>query len=93
MHALLAILALVLLLPHGDTLRVGGVAVRLKGIAAPEMDEPGRPSGEGVPSRTGQGRMLVCELTPECTHGRQTGARLRQIQRREVRGGAARGAS
>lgn len=71
MHALLAVLALVLLLPHpaaetfhgcgevtdGDTLRVGGIAVRLKGIIAPGMDEPGRPEAKAHLAALVKGRV------------------------------------
>ncbi|WP_191062502.1 thermonuclease family protein [Geminicoccus harenae] len=87
MHVLLIILALVLL-PHsaaaetlhghgkvtdGDTLRVGGVAVRLQGIAAPEMDESGGSAAKAYLRELAEGRTVVCALTGERTHGRRVG--------------------
>jgi endonuclease YncB( thermonuclease family) len=62
----------------GDTISVGGVAVRLKGIAAPEVAHFGdtaEPGGEAakifmVELVEGQ-TVVVCDLTAERTHGRR----------------------
>lgn len=42
----------------GDTVVVGDITIRLKGIAAPEVahfDDPGEPGGQGVPGRASRG--------------------------------------
>ena len=63
----------------GDTLRVGGVAVRLKGLAAPEaahFGEPGEPGGieaKAFMVELVEGETVVCDLTQERTHGRRVG--------------------
>ena len=63
----------------GDTLRVGGVAVRLKGLAAPEVahgDDAGEPGGVEAKVfmvELVEGEMVVCDLTQERTHGRRVG--------------------
>lgn len=63
----------------GDTLRVGGVAVRLKGVAAPEVahgGDPGEPGGEAAKAfmiELVEGQTVVCDLTQERTHGRRVG--------------------
>jgi endonuclease YncB( thermonuclease family) len=63
----------------GDTLRVGGVAVRLKGLAAPEVahfGDPAEPGGEAAKAfmvELVEGQTVVCDLTNERTHGRRVG--------------------
>ena len=57
----------------GDTVRVGGIAVRLKGIAAPEMSEPGGTAAREFLVQLAEGRTVVCDLTQERTHGRRVG--------------------
>jgi micrococcal nuclease len=57
----------------GDTLRVGGVAVRLQGIAAPEMDEAGGAAAKAYLRELAEGQTVVCALTGERTHGRRVG--------------------
>ena len=57
----------------GDTLRVGGVAVRLKGLAAPEVahvGDPGEPGGVEAKAfmvELVEGETVVCDLTQERT--------------------------
>lgn len=62
----------------GDTLRVGGVAVRLEGIAAPELHEQGGPEAAAFLRELAEGREVVCELTGERTWGRRVGVCFRQ---------------
>jgi micrococcal nuclease len=63
----------------GDTIAVGGVTVRLKGIAAPEMPrgsstgEPGGHNATAFMEQIAGGRTAVCELTRERTWGRRVG--------------------
>jgi micrococcal nuclease len=65
----------------GDTLRVGGVAVRLQGVAAPELahpglgirGEPGGPAAAAFMRELVDGEGLVCDLTGERTHAREVG--------------------
>jgi micrococcal nuclease len=63
----------------GDTIAVGGVRVRLKGVAAPEVEhfgEPGEAGGEAAKAfmvELVEGQVVVCELTRERTHGRRVG--------------------
>jgi endonuclease YncB( thermonuclease family) len=63
----------------GDTISVGGVAVRLKGIAAPEVahfGDAGEPDGEAAKAfmvALIEGQMVVCDLTQERAHGRRVG--------------------
>jgi micrococcal nuclease len=66
---------------NGDTIVVGGVHVRLQGVAAPEVahpgqpqDEPGRPEARVFMQDLAEGRTVVCELTGERTRGRRVGA-------------------
>jgi micrococcal nuclease len=53
----------------GDTISVGGVAVRLKGLAAPEVahfGDPGEPGGEEARAfmvELVEGQTVVCDLT------------------------------
>src|SRR4051794_30038664 len=67
---------------HGldaDTIAVGGIHVRLKGMAAPEVaqyDEPGEPGGEAAKSFMVdliEGQTVLCDLTQERTYGRRVG--------------------
>jgi endonuclease YncB( thermonuclease family) len=57
----------------GDTIKVGTLTVRLKGIAAPERDEPGGAEATEAMRRLVGGRVVRCELTGERTHGREVG--------------------
>ena len=63
----------------GDTIVVGGIHVRLKGVAAPEVahfGEPGEPGGEAAKAfmvELVEGETVVCDLTQERTHGRRVG--------------------
>lgn len=63
----------------GDTLRVAGVAVRLKGVATPEVAHHGDPGESGgIEARAFmaelvEGKTVVCDLTQEQTHGRRVG--------------------
>jgi endonuclease YncB( thermonuclease family) len=63
----------------GDTIVVGGIHVRLQGIAAPEVPHHGK-LGEagGAEARDylealAEGRIAVCDLTGERTHSREVG--------------------
>src|SRR5690349_19409564 len=64
---------------NGDTVAVGGVTVRLKGIAAPEVahhGDPGEHRGEAAKPflvELVEGQTAVCDLTNERTHGRRVG--------------------
>ena len=57
----------------GDTIEVGGMAVRLKGLAAPERDEPGGAAATRAMTELVEGRDLRCELDGERTHDRCAG--------------------
>lgn len=64
----------------GDTLVVGGIHVRLQGVAAPEIKHPGMPVPEpGGPEAAAfmahlvDGQILICDLTGERTHRREVG--------------------
>ena len=63
----------------GDTISVGGVAVRLKGVAAPEIahfGDPGEPGGTEAKAfmmELVEGQIVICDLTHERTHGRRVG--------------------
>jgi micrococcal nuclease len=58
---------------------VGGVAARLKGLAAPEVahfGDPGEPGGVAAKAfmvELVEGETVVCDLTRERTHGRRVG--------------------
>jgi endonuclease YncB( thermonuclease family) len=57
----------------GDTIEIGGVSVRLKGIAAPERDGPGGAEAtQAMRALIGDGEVR-CELTGERTRGRAVG--------------------
>jgi endonuclease YncB( thermonuclease family) len=70
----------------GDTISVGGVAVRLKGVAAPEVahfGDPGEPGGEAAKTfmvEMVDGQTVVCDLTQERTHGRRVDWCYRECQ-------------
>ena len=83
----------------GDTISVGGVAVRLKGVAAPEVahfGDPGEPGGieaKAFMVELVEGQMVVCDLTQERTHGRRVGCCYRDgedIAEALIRAGLAR---
>jgi micrococcal nuclease len=57
----------------GDTLEVAGVAVRLKGLAAPERRQAGGAEATAFMRRLTDGRTVVCDLTNERTWGRRVG--------------------
>jgi endonuclease YncB( thermonuclease family) len=57
----------------GDTLRVSGIPVRLQGIAAPELREPGGKEAKAYLAEMVQDQTVVCELTRERTRGRRVG--------------------
>jgi micrococcal nuclease len=64
----------------GDPIVVGGVHVRLQGVAAPEVahlglpqDEPGGPQARDFLAELVEGRTVVCKLTGERTCGRRVG--------------------
>jgi len=57
----------------GDTIEVGGLPIRLQGLAAPEGDEPGGDQATLAMRRMELGRELRCELDGERTHDRCVG--------------------
>jgi endonuclease YncB( thermonuclease family) len=57
----------------GDTIEIGAVPVRLKGIAAPERDEPGGSEATEAMRRLIGDRDVRCELTGERTRQRAVG--------------------
>ena len=57
----------------GDTIEVGGLPIRLQGLAAPEGDEPGGDDATEAMRAMVQGRELRCELDGERTHDRCVG--------------------
>ena len=63
----------------GDTIVVGGIHVRLKGVAAPEVahaSKPGEPGGDDARAfmvALAEGQTVVCDLTQERTWGRRVG--------------------
>jgi endonuclease YncB( thermonuclease family) len=57
----------------GDTLEVSGVAVRLKGLAAPERRQAGGAEATAFMRELTDGRTVVCDLTNERTWGRRVG--------------------
>ena len=63
----------------GDTIVVGGITVRLKGVTAPEVahfGNPGEPGGEEAKAfmvELVEQEIMVCDLTGERTHGRRVG--------------------
>jgi endonuclease YncB( thermonuclease family) len=57
----------------GDTLDVGGIRVRLQGVAAPELHEPGGPEAAAFMAELVEDRIVVCELGGRRSRGRRTG--------------------
>lgn len=57
----------------GDTIEIGGVSIRLKGIAAPERDEPGGAEATEAMRRMIGNQEVRCELTGERTQNRAVG--------------------
>jgi micrococcal nuclease len=57
----------------GDTIELGGMAIRLNGLAAPERDEPGGAEATEAMRAMVEGRPLRCELDGERTHDRCVG--------------------
>jgi micrococcal nuclease len=57
----------------GDTIEVGGLPIRLNGLAAPEWDEPGGDAAMDAMLGLVGGRTLRCELNGERTHDRCVG--------------------
>jgi endonuclease YncB( thermonuclease family) len=57
----------------GDTIEVGGLPIRLNGLAAPERGEPGGPKATAAMLELVPGRTLRCELDGEHTHDRCVG--------------------
>jgi micrococcal nuclease len=57
----------------GDTIEVGGMAIRLSGLAAPERDEPGGAAATHAMTKPVDGLTLRCELDGERAHDRCTG--------------------
>ena len=57
----------------GDTIEVGGLPIRLSGLAAPEGDEPGGAGASKAMEQLVLGRELRCELDGERTHDRCAG--------------------
>jgi endonuclease YncB( thermonuclease family) len=57
----------------GDTIEIGAVPVRLKGIAAPERDEAGGAEATEAMRRLIGDKEVRCELTGERTHHRAVG--------------------
>lgn len=49
----------------GDTVEIGGMAIRLHGIAAPELEEPGGDDATEAMRAMALGRELRCELNGE----------------------------
>lgn len=57
----------------GDTLTIGGVPVRLKGISAPELAEAGGVEAREALRRLVAGQVVTCALTGERTYHRAVG--------------------
>ncbi len=57
----------------GDTLKVAGLAVRLQGLAAPELDEPGSEEAGRALWMLLHGQEVRCELTGERGYDRCIG--------------------
>ena len=55
----------------GDTIEVGGLPIRLNGLAAPEGDEPGGIRATEAMRQMALGQELRCELNGERTHDRK----------------------
>ena len=57
----------------GDTIEVGGVPVRLNGVAAPELNEPIGQDAKRFMVRLVAGKAVRCELDGERSHDRVIG--------------------
>ena len=57
----------------GDTIEVGGLPIRLQGLAAPEGDEPGGTEATEAIRQLVLSRELRCELDGDRTHDRCVG--------------------
>lgn len=60
MHPLVPLIGLAVVL-DGDTIALGGTHIRLQGIAAPEIREPGGPESRDWLRRLLAGEMVRCE--------------------------------
>jgi len=77
----------------GDTIRIAGQKVRLQGLAAPEMDEPGGQAAKNAMIQIVKGQQVSCELDGTTTHDRVVGicyAAGRDVAEELVRRGLAR---
>jgi micrococcal nuclease len=77
----------------GDTIEVGGMPIRLQGLAAPESGEPGAGAATRAMTALVQGQTLRCDLDGERTHDRCVGICYlegRDIAAERVRPGLAR---
>lgn len=57
----------------GDTVVVAGQPVRLMGVAAPELSEPGGSASKATMRAITHGRVVACELTGARTYDRRVG--------------------
>jgi len=57
----------------GDTIRVAGQKVRLQGLAAPELNEPGGQASKNAMIEIVKGQQVSCELDGTATHDRVVG--------------------
>ncbi|TXL71839.1 thermonuclease family protein [Vineibacter terrae] len=57
----------------GDTIVVNGVPVRLNGLHAPELREPGGPAARAWMIEHTRGEQVVCQLNGDRTHDRWVG--------------------
>jgi micrococcal nuclease len=68
----------------GDTIEVGGLPIRLQGLAAPEGDEPGGDEATEAMVEMVLGRELRCELDSERTYDRCVG--IYYLEGRDISG-------
>ncbi len=57
----------------GDTIEVGKVPIRLKGVSAPEMRDPLGPKSKSFMTNLVMGKRVRCELDGSKTHDRVVG--------------------
>ena len=57
----------------GDTIEVDDVPIRLEGIAAPELNEPGGQEATTAMKTLVEGKKVLCELTGERSYDRMIG--------------------
>jgi endonuclease YncB( thermonuclease family) len=57
----------------GDTLRVAGQKVRLQGLAAPELQEPGGRAAKNAMIQIVEGQQVSCELDGTTSYDRVVG--------------------